>query len=97
MFRSAQARARAKGWEFSITVDDILLPAVCPLLDIPIFASEGHPTGNSPTIDRKDNSRGYVPGNIWVISHRANTIKSDASADELLLIVLRLQTLKVLT
>lgn len=34
-------------------------------------------------------------GNVWVISYRANQIKSGANAEELLRIALRLQALKV--
>lgn len=35
------------------------------------------------SLDRIVPSLGYVPGNVAVISHRANRIKSDATADEL--------------
>lgn len=38
---------------------------------------------NSPSIDRLDNTKGYVKGNINIISWRANRIKSDATLDEL--------------
>jgi hypothetical protein len=41
---------------------------------------------NSPSIDRIDPARGYIKENIWVISHRANQIKSDASHEELKLV-----------
>ncbi len=37
---------------------------------------------NSPTIDRINSSRGYEPGNIEVISWRANRMKGDATAEE---------------
>lgn len=35
-----------------------------------------------PTIDRIIPALGYVPGNIVVISHRANRMKSDGTAEE---------------
>ena len=35
------------------------------------------------TLDRKVNALGYVKGNVFVISHRANRLKQDATADEL--------------
>jgi hypothetical protein len=38
---------------------------------------------NSPTVDRLVPELGYIEGNISVISHRANSIKRDASAEEL--------------
>ena len=34
-------------------------------------------------MDRRDNSIGYTPENVVVVSWRANRIKSDASAAEL--------------
>lgn len=40
-------------------------------------------TEGSPTLDRIVPSRGYVVGNVAVISMRANRLKSDASVAEL--------------
>ena len=42
---------------------------------------------NFPSLDRIDNSKGYVPGNIAVISMRANMIKNNATLAELKAIV----------
>ena len=90
----ARQRAKKHGLEFSITHADILVPAECPLLGIPIFVSiEGGVRPNSPSLDRKDSSKGYTPGNVWVISHKANTAKSNLTADELLLLATRLKEL----
>jgi hypothetical protein len=41
---------------------------------------------NSYSLDRIDSSKGYVKGNIWVISLRANRIKNDSTPQELRLI-----------
>lgn len=68
---------------FDITVDDIEIPDVCPVLGIPLFVSSGTLSRNSPTLDRINSSKGYTRDNIKVISHRANTIKSNASAEEI--------------
>ena len=35
---------------------------------------------------------GYVPGNVWIVSVRANTIKNNANADELDMIARNLRT-----
>lgn len=43
-------------------------------------------SANSPSIDRIDNSKGYIPTNIVVISNRANLLKKDATLDELVAI-----------
>ena len=39
------------------------------------------PTENSPSVDRVVPSLGYVKGNVHVISHRANSMKSDATIE----------------
>jgi hypothetical protein len=71
--------------EFSITKDDVFLPKVCPVLGIPLEVGTGNgPIGTSPTLDRIVPDKGYVPGNVAVISHRANTLKSDGTPEELL-------------
>jgi hypothetical protein len=38
----------------------------------------------SPSLDRIKPELGYVPGNIQVISARANVMKNDATPEELL-------------
>lgn len=89
MFRAVQRRAREKGLDFTISLEDISIPQRCPLLDIPLIRSS-KTSPNSPSLDRKDSSLGYVPGNVWVISQRANTAKGNLTPDELLLLVTRL-------
>jgi hypothetical protein len=37
----------------------------------------------SPSLDQLIARNGYVRGNVWVISHRANTLKSNATSEEL--------------
>jgi len=87
LYESARYRARKRGVAFRISLDDIRIPILCPVLGIKLRRGEGRVTPRSPTIDRIDPERGYIPGNIWVISHRANTIKSDATLDELVRVV----------
>lgn len=87
MLESARHRAKEKGIAFSISAADIPIPETCPVLGIPLFCGEGSAIPNSPTIDRIIPALGYVPGNVRVISHRANTIKNDATEEELLLVV----------
>lgn len=87
MVRHAKYRAKLSGIEFSIEVDDIApCPEVCPLLGIPLFAANGAGalTANSPTLDRIKNDLGYVPGNVMIISHLANSSKRELCADQLM-------------
>ena len=79
----AKSRAKALGLDFSITLQDIPVPVFCPVLGIPLFPGEKHITNNSPTVDRIRLTQGYIPGNVRVISYRANRIKNDATIQEI--------------
>ena len=64
LLRSAKQRAKNKGLEFTITIEDFELPEVCPLLNIPLKVNEGLADSNSYSLDRKDSSKGYVKDNV---------------------------------
>lgn len=87
LINSIRSRARARGLEFDIDVDDIVIPDRCPILGIPLSVGIGTRTDSSPSVDRINNDRGYVKGNVQVISFRANRIKNDASLEEMQKIV----------
>lgn len=87
MFLNAKQRAKNKGLEFSITLTDIAIPDRCPVLGIQFGRGERRFADNSPSLDRVVTSLGYIPGNIRVISWRANKLKGDASLEELALII----------
>ena len=82
---SAKKRAKLKGLDFDIEVEDIPeIPNYCPVLGIEIKSNTTNaPLDSSPSIDRIDSSKGYIKGNIRIISNRANRIKSDATIEEL--------------
>ncbi len=79
--------AKNSGRECTISLDDIVIPEFCPVLGIRLMTKcmkRGTTSLDAaPSLDRRDNSRGYVPGNVFVISQRANRLKSDASPEEL--------------
>jgi len=84
----ARSRATAGGLPFNLTVkwaERELASAVengCPLLGIDLrLDSRRIAAPDSPSIDRFHPDRGYMPGNCWIISHRANTMKRNASLD----------------
>jgi len=85
----AKGRAKIIGVDFNLTIDDLPPPTHCPLLGIEInYAAQGRGgRDNSPSIDRIDPSLGYVPGNVWIISWRANRIKNNSTLEELKKIV----------
>lgn len=91
MWQATKLRAKKKGLEFSITIEDILMPDLCPLLGLKLSFSDFGLRYNSPSLDRKDSSKGYTKDNIWVISSRANILKNDAKLEELDLLVRNLK------
>jgi hypothetical protein len=82
LWLKAKRRARDKEVPFNITLDDIVIPTHCPLLGIPLILDVKH-NPNSPSVDEVVPGLGYVPGNFQIISWRANTIKNDATLEEL--------------
>jgi hypothetical protein len=89
LIRHAQHRAKIGGYACSLTIADIAIPECCPLLGIRLVRGTGvgGVLPSSPTLDKIIPELGYIPGNVWVISHRANSIKRNASLRELTLLV----------
>lgn len=84
LLAGARHRAKKFGLPFFLEIEDILIPRLCPALGLPIVrGSGGVHTPNSPTLDRIAPELGYVPGNVAVISRRANAIKQNATAEEI--------------
>lgn len=84
IFFKAKERAAKDFIDFSIEIDDIVIPEKCPYLEIPLTHSlgKGQLPSNS-SLDRIDSSKGYVKGNVQVISRLANTMKSNATNEQL--------------
>lgn len=85
LLNAARRRAKDNNLEFNITEDDIVIPEICPYLGISLINSRprGQHRGDIYSLDRIDSSKGYIKGNVEVISHKANTMKSDATPLEL--------------
>lgn len=77
----AKRRSFKKGLEFNIEPKDIHIPKKCPILKVPLICS----TRYSPSIDRIYPNKGYIKGNIAVISALANSMKANATPQELLI------------
>jgi hypothetical protein len=88
---AAKKRAKEKNLPFNITEDDIIIPKVCPYLGIEFTdnAKRGTDRKTVMSLDRIIPELGYVKGNIEVISHRANTMKSASTKEELILFAKR--------
>lgn len=82
LLENAQRRAKRAGLPFELSVADVVIPDACPVLGIPLVVGNKRRHDNSPTIDRVVPEKGYVPGNVAVISWRANRIKNNGTAEE---------------
>ena len=83
MLKNARIRAEQYGVPFSITEMDLVFPAVCPILNVPLRVGGGP---FAPSLDRIKPELGYVSGNIQIISKRANSMKNDATLEEMILL-----------
>jgi hypothetical protein len=83
LYYNAKRRAKEEGIPFNLERSDIVVPPVCPILGLVLKPSSGTVSDASPTLDRIYPDKGYVKGNVVVISMRANRLKSNASIDEI--------------
>lgn len=86
MLANARHRARRDGLPCTITVEDIDIPDHCPVLGRRLHIFEGKQGGrdDSPSLDKVIPSLGYVPGNILVVSQKANRLKNQLSTEQLI-------------
>ena len=85
-----QSRVRAKrdGVEHTINVSDIEWSTHCPMLGLPLAYRDKprvpkRACALSASLDRRDNTKGYIPGNVFVLSTRANRAKSDFTIEQI--------------
>ncbi len=87
LFKGKQSRAKSRGVEWDLDFDDIHWPEFCPVLGIELDYGASWQDKSArecaPSFDRLDAAKGYVKGNVAIISMRANRIKNDATAEEL--------------
>lgn len=90
LLNRAKARSKRKGYDFNLELEDIVIPNTCPILGCKLEMGNKKDYSSSPSLDRIDPTMGYVKGNVWVISTRANTIKSNLLLSELKEVITRL-------
>jgi len=89
MLNTARKRAKKNNIPFNLTEDYLksIYPSdmICPVLGFEMsMGLDGNGwVGTSPSLDRIIPEKGYVQGNVVVISMRANSIKRDATPGEL--------------
>ena len=82
LITQARQNAKQKGLEFLINKDDLEWPINCPILGFGLdyFGVSGHKM-LSPSFDRVDSTKGYIKGNVFVISNRANSFKGNMTIE----------------
>lgn len=94
ILRTAKSRAKKLNLPFTISLADIIVPERCPILNIELAENEFRAKDNSYSLDRIIPEKGYIPGNVQIISQRANLLKSNASIEELEKVVAFLRSIK---
>ena len=91
LLNASKQRASKYNREHNITLQDIKdkypVGGKCPVFGIDLHFNSTGFRDNSPSIDRIDSSKGYTADNIQIISWKANSIKRNASLEELILLV----------
>ena len=90
MLYRAELRSVKKNWEFNLTLDYLKqlwdeCDGMCEVLKIKMIPvnGKGGKLWECPSLDRIDSTKGYIKGNVKIISYRANTLKSNATLDEI--------------
>lgn len=83
---AAKKRAKAKGLPFNLEKIDIIIPKYCPYLELELIphAPRGQDRSAVISLDRVIPELGYVKGNVEVISQQANTMKNNATKEQLI-------------
>lgn len=84
--RDAKNRAAKKGLPFDISVAYVesLQTDECPVFGTKFqWMGNGKIKPTSPSLDRIDPSKGYIEGNLVIISSKANSIKSAYKSKDL--------------
>ena len=100
--RSSAIKSRAKSRNLDFDLDGEYLKAIwpedgkCPALGIIMRSGDRQTISISqrdcfPSIDRIDNTKGYVKGNVQWVSFKANRIMSDGTPEEVMKVALFFQ------
>lgn len=88
LYYRAKNNAKNRNLDFDLEVEDIIIPEKCPYLEIPLVNNVGKNNrglADSYSIDRIDSKKGYVKGNVQIISWLANAMKNNASIEQLVI------------
>jgi hypothetical protein len=86
LYNSLKGSAKRRGIPFELTMSDlnnVSFPLTCPILGIPLQFNNDCAKDNSYSFDRISSEKGYSIDNIIIVSNRVNTLKSNATIDEM--------------
>jgi hypothetical protein len=90
MFSNCRGSAKRRHIDFKITIDDVfpgVANGVCQLTGLPFDFNPHKEKENNPyapSVDRIDNNKGYVPGNIRIVLWAVNSALGESSDEEML-------------
>lgn len=91
IWREIKKRARQRKIPFDLEVSDIIIPKLCPILGIELSFGQGKVHNASPSVDRIIPSKGYVKGNCFIISSKANRMKQENTLEDFQKIITYIQ------
>lgn len=86
-FHRKRENAKKAGHEFTILFEDVVWNTHCPILGVKLDYFSDKMVDESPSFDRLDNSKGYVKGNVLIISLKANRLKSNGTKEDMLKVI----------
>ena len=84
MISNSKQRSKKLNLPHNIELEDLTIPEFCSILGIQLKVGDDSSKPYSPSLDRIDSGLGYIKGNIQIISHLANTMKSSATPEQLI-------------